>query len=446
MVDGIDTMVLMGLYEFSNKSVAHVARMKFNEAPKVQFFETVIRYVGGLLSAYALTGEAVFLARADDLGQALLPIFDSPVSLPFFRIDLRTGKGENGWMGDVAILAEMASCQMEYRYLAHLTGRLEYIEHADYITSFLRQHEEREGLFALTFAMTDGQPRGDTFSVGARADSAYEYLLKQWLMTGKTEQHLLDMYLRSASAIIENMLYVSPRRKLLYVTDINRFSLAPVGDFQHLSCFIAGVFALGVAMIPNVDARHAWVAEGLAHTCWITYADSVTGLAPEVVIFRDDNVGRKWVDELRDWENRGKVGTPPGVRDASPVTSGQNTEYELSDKHWLLRPETIESFYILWRTTGDKKWRERGWAIFEAIEKHARVADTYTSLRDVSQTPPLLNDELPSFFFAETLKYAYLLFIKEDIVPLDKWTFNTEAHPFPVFTWSAWEKEDFHIN
>ena len=145
--------------------------------------------------------------------------------------------------------------------------------------------------------------------------------------------------LRSANAIIENMLYVSPRRKLLYVTDVNRFSLAPVGDFQHLSCFIAGVFALGAAMIPNVDPRHAWVAEGLAHTCWITYADSVTGLAPEVVIFKGDNVGRKWVDELRDWENHGKAGTPPGVRDASPVTLGQDTEYELSDKQWLLRPE-----------------------------------------------------------------------------------------------------------
>ena len=135
------------------------------------------------------------------------------------------------------------------------------------------------------------------------------------------------------------MLYISPRRKLLYVTDIDRVSLTPVGDFQHLSCFIAGVFALGAATIPNVDPRHAWVAEGLAHTSWITYADSASGLAPEIVIFKDENVGRKWVDELRDWENSGSPGTPPGVRDAVPAARNQSTEYELSETQWLLRPE-----------------------------------------------------------------------------------------------------------
>ena len=57
----------------------------------------------------------------------------------------------------------------------------------------MRQHEEYEGLFPLTYSMSDGQPQGPKFSVGARADSAYEYLLKQWLMTGKTEQKFLDM-------------------------------------------------------------------------------------------------------------------------------------------------------------------------------------------------------------------------------------------------------------
>lgn len=50
-----------------------------------------------------------------------------------------------------------------------------------------------------------------------------------------------------------------------------------------------------------------------------------------------------------------------------------------------------------------------------------------------------------SYFLAETLKYLYLLFLDDDIVPLEKWVFNTEAHPLPVFTWTESEKETYGI-
>lgn len=43
------------------------------------------------------------------------------------------------------------------------------------------------------------------------------------------------------------------------------------------------------------------------------------------------------------------------------------------------------------------------------------------------------------------LKYLYLLFLDEDLVPLDKFVFNTEAHPLPVFEWEKWEKDLFRI-
>ena len=49
-------------------------------------------------------------------------------------------------------------------------------------------------------------------------------------------------------------------------------------------------------------------------------------------------------------------------------------------------------------------------------------------------------------FLAETLKYLYLLFSDESLLPLDKYVSNTEAHPFPVFSWSEWEKEKFDIS
>lgn len=146
--------------------------------------------------------------------------------------------------------------------------------------------------------------------------------------------------LRSADAIIKELLYVSPTRKLLYVADARRDSLRPDNNMQHLSCFIAGLFALGAVTIPDVDPRHAWAAEGLAHTCWLTYAESATGLGPERVHFR--NTGAKWVDEVAAWEEAGRPGdVPPGVRDAVIVPESER-EYKSEDPRYLLRPEVCQ--------------------------------------------------------------------------------------------------------
>ena len=64
--------------------------------------------------------------------------------------------------------------------------------------------------------------------------------------------------------------------------------------------------------------------------------------------------------------------------------------------------QTLESLYIMWRTTGDAKWRDRGWGIFEAIENHTRTDLAYASVRDVNKIPALKENDIPSFFFAET--------------------------------------------
>ena len=63
----------------------------------------------------------------------------------------------------------------------------------------------------------------------------------------------------------------------------------------------------------------------------------------------------------------------------------------------------------MWRTTGDAKWRDRGWAIYEAIEKHARTATAYASVLNVNQIPASKDNDMPSFFFAETYASAFAL-------------------------------------
>jgi len=133
---------------------------------------------------------------------------------------------------------------------------------------------------------------------------------------------------------------------------------------------------------------------------------------------------------------------------AEPVLDAKEREreYRPTKSVYLLRPETVESFFLLWRTTGDVVWRERGWAVFEAMLNETQVEDGgFASIRNVYQVgSPKLN-EMPSWFLAETLKYLFLLFTDDDPIPLDQWVFNTEAHPFPVIRWSKWEMERYGI-
>jgi len=106
---------------------------------------------------------------------------------------------------------------------------------------------------------------------------------------------------------------------------------------------------------------------------------------------------------------------------------------QVADKKNMLRPEAVESLMILYRVTGKNKYREWGWEIFQAIEKHCKVEAGYSGVRDVTQEPAELDNKMQSWFLAETLKYLYLLFSPTDVVSLDEWVFNTEAHPLMIW-------------
>lgn len=48
-------------------------------------------------------------------------------------------------------------------------------------------------------------------------------------------------------------------------------------------------------------------------------------------------------------------------------------------------------------------------------------------------------DSMESFLLAETFKYLYLLFSPPEVMSLDKFIFNTEAHPFQRRHWN-WDR------
>ncbi|KAH8880338.1 seven-hairpin glycosidase [Thozetella sp. PMI_491] len=103
----------------------------------------------------------------------------------------------------------------------------------------------------------------------------------------------------------------------------------------------------------------------------------------------------------------------------------------LNDRRYILRPEAIESVWYMYRITGDPIWQEKGWRMFEAVIKATQTKGGHSAIDDVSLTgKPRLLDNMESFWIAETLKYFYLLFETPDVISLDEWVFNTEAHPF----------------
>lgn len=131
----------------------------------------------------------------------------------------------------------------------------------------------------------------------------------------------------------------------------------------------------------------------ITESCYRMYAEQATGLGPEAA----------------------------DVPSLSPI-----------EPHWIMRPEVVESIFVMYRVTGDVKYRQWAYQIATSIERYAKVEGGLSGIRDVTMTPPTHNDKQESFFLAETVKYLYLIFCAKSFVSLDEYVFNTEAHPLPI--------------
>src|SRR5215469_12830078 len=97
---------------------------------------------------------------------------------------------------------------------------------------------------------------------------------------------------------------------------------------------------------------------------------------------------------------------------------------KITNNGYALRPEIIESAYYLHHLTNDPRYLDMGHAFFDSLTKYCRTDVAYAALSDVEKKTK--RDEMESFFFAETLKYLYLLYASPDTVDLKKVVFNTE--------------------
>ncbi|XP_051907062.1 endoplasmic reticulum mannosyl-oligosaccharide 1,2-alpha-mannosidase isoform X2 [Hippocampus zosterae] len=405
LIDSLDTMWMMDLKEeFAEAKQWIEKELSFNQNVDVNLFETTIRILGGLLSTYHQTGDQLFLNKAKDLGSRLMPAFKTPSKIPFSDVNIGKGTAHPPrWTSDSS-MAEVTSIQLEFRELSRLTQDPQYKEAVDEVMKQVHKLPgKHDGLIPMFINTNSGQftHRG-IYTLGARADSYYEYLLKQWLQGGKSEDELLEDYIEAINGVKKHLVRQTGPHKWTFVGELSHNRFSPKMD--HLVCFLPGTLALGAHN--GLPGDHMDLAAQLMETCYHMYAQMETGLSPEIVHFN------------------------------LHAADGHDIFVKPADRHNLLRPETVESLFYMYRFTKDPKYREWGWEILQSFNRYTKVSEGgYTSINNVRDPTNLEpRDKMESFFLGETLKYLYLLFSDDmELLSLDKYVFNTEAHPLPIW-------------
>ena len=253
LVDALDTLWIMNMTdEFYKARDWCRDSLDHNIQKSVSVFETTIRSLGGLLSAYDWSGDDVFLDQAKDLGSRLFKAFGTPTGIPTGQVNLATGQSRNiGWTGNSAITAEFATLQIEFRTLARLTGIPDYKEKSEAVYQTLKDMNPKHGLYPY-FIRNMGEKlefANDKITFGAMSDSFYEYMLKIWLQGGRTEPMYREMYDTAIQGMHDELLTLSSPSGLVFIADKNNGRIDTKMD--HLVCFMGGLLALGAYTDPE---------------------------------------------------------------------------------------------------------------------------------------------------------------------------------------------------
>lgn len=373
-IDGLDTMLLMGLDQQAAEAQQDIDKhLTFDHDVYVKNFEITIRCLGGLLSEYEATNDPQLLKLATDLGRRLLPAFHSPTGMPYEFVNLHTGqvRGAETNPAEVALLPEFGT-------LSKLTGDPVYYDTAKRAMTEMWKRRSSLDLVGLGINVESGEWTNSTASIGGGIDSFDEYLLKSYLLFG--DRDCLEMWQKSIAAI--NKYLAEPTRLGLWYGQADmRTGARTTHEYGALDAFFPALLALG-GDLPRAEALQRSSLQ-----MWTLY-----GIEPETLRY--------------------------------PSLDVASTGYPL-------RPEIIESTYYLHHQTGDPLYLHMGQLYFDSLVKWCRTPEAYAALSDVRTKQQ--KDEMESFFFAETLKYLYLLYAPRDTVDWQKFVLNTEAHPLKRF-------------
>lgn len=460
MFDSLDTLYIMNLTAEFNEVVTYLySTFNLYINAGCSTFEATIRLLGGSLSAYELSGDIRLLRIAEKVGWILIAGLETSNGMLKDHVNFKTrGTSSMGWLNGNNLVSELGSLQLEFRTLSfHIRDPL-YDMRVTHLMSVLKSGCKSHGYVCPTmFSYSTGRPSSSGFTLGGMADSYFEYIVKQYVLTGGVEEELEKMATEMMSTIHDNMIVESTVfRYEASAEDISRhnnnnnnnqnktfvavypgvwggqFGAKPTTTaLEHLTCFAGGMFALAALNMKNLPdkTRQTYAQRGhdITETCANMYFSQNSGLAPE------------------------------------QVEIGRTHAFSIDKNEYRLRPETVESIFYMWRITRDDMYREWSWTIFDSLMKFCRMPwGGYSGVVDVgvSQVPDpermtngrsssvVYDDLQQSYFMSETMKYIYLTFADPSLMNLEEWVFNTESHAMrirqrdPRRVWYEWKEKN----
>jgi mannosidase alpha-like ER degradation enhancer 2 len=373
-VDAFDTFYLLKMKKEADEAKDMIFKdLSFKKDMEVQLFEVSIRFLGGLISSYELDGDPRFLTLAKDLGKRLLPAFKSPTGMPYRYVNLQTGKTRDSLSNP----AEIGTYLLEFGKLTQYTRDSAYYKTAKKASFEVFKRRSKIGLVGTLINVNTGKWENTESQIGARIDSYYEYLYKAWLLFGDAD--CKAAWDTSNNAIIKYLYRKTSKGSFFTRVDMNTGKeTQPL--YGALDAFYAGVLTLSgnLMLAENIQQGNTYM--------WVKFH-----IEPEEFNFSTDSI------------------TSPG--------------YEL-------RPENMESCFYLYRATKDEQYLRMAKKMTDDILSKCRTEDGFAAIKDVRTME--LKDSMESFFLAETLKYAYLIFAPESTLDLKNYVFTTEAHPLKI--------------
>ncbi|KFM79018.1 ER degradation-enhancing alpha-mannosidase-like 1, partial [Stegodyphus mimosarum] len=412
LIDALDTLAVMGnTTEFKKAVKLIIEHVSFDTDNTVQVFEANIRILGSLLSAHLLINDAKqpfgnlvpkdynneLLHLAHELASRLLPAFENTkTGLPYPRVNLRHGVPEG--VSTHTCTAGAGSMLLEFGMLSRLLQDPVYEGVARRaVRALWKLRSKNTGLLGNVVDVQSGEWIGQMSGIGAGLDSFFEYLLKSYILFGEKEDfslfnetyHTIKRYMRKGRPHCNHGYGEHP----LYV-NVNMI------DGSTLTLWIDSLQAAfaGVQVLTG-DIEEAICSHALYYSIWRRF-----GALPERF----------------NWQR------------VSPDLA-----------FYPLRPELIESTYLLYQATKNPFYLHVGQEIIESLNKYSKAKCGYATIHNVQDKT--LEDRMESFFLSETCKYLYLLFDVDN--PVNKmashYVFTTEGHIFPLLWQSRQKPWDF---
>lgn len=371
-VDAFDTMILMGLFIEADETKELIfEKLDFDVDMEVQNFEVSIRIFAGLLSAYELDGDKRFLVLAEDLAKRLMKAFNSPTGMPYRYVNLKTGATS----GPISNPAEIGTYLVEYGILSKHTGNPVYYQTAMKAMTAMYSFRSPLNLIPEGINVETGEITNPISHISGCIDSYLEYMLKGFILFN--DSTLQSMWTPTIDAV--NKYLADQKPEGLWYGQANMYSGTRTSTtYGALDAFFAGTLAM------HGDLKRAADLQQSNYIMWMMH-----GIEPESMNY---------------------------------------SNMEVENGSYILRPENFESAYYLYQYTHDEIYPEMGKAMFENLITYCKTDVAYAALKDVRTKEK--RDYMESFFFAETLKYAFLLFDESGKLDFNKVIFNTEAHPY----------------